>query len=251
MRAPSLLFLILILSLGPGCASLSTLEEARALPAGVGRLHVATAGAVGMTGANPTLPNGSPAPLPVLDVGLRAVLGAGTEIGLRLAPMTGVRADFKLQFLARGVDLAIDPTTAFHALVWAERPRVHIEAHVPLLIGVAVGSRRWGYPGASVRGVVGRYALMCPSVRFGKPVESAWTTFDLGVGVTASQGVGRLGRVRMLTGLDVRYDVLGATGFKLAFHGGQAFQLDPRDPQRQEERRQRRRERRERRRAGS
>ena len=251
MRVSSLLPLIATLLLGSGCASLSTLEEARALPAGVGRLHVATAGAVGSASVAPTLPNGAPAPLPVLDVGLRVGLGARTEGGVRMSPMTGVRADFKLQFLARGVDLAIDPTFTFHALPWDGRPRVHIEADVALLMGVAVGKRRWGYLGASVRGVVGRYGLLYAPTRFGKPAESAWTTFDLGAGLTASQGVGRRGRVRMLTGLDVRYDVLGGTGFKLAFHGGLAFQLGPVDPLRREQRRERRRERRERRRGGS
>ena len=55
MRGALLLCSILIAWLGVGCASLSTLEEARALPRGVVRLHVATAAAAGAVTANKTV----------------------------------------------------------------------------------------------------------------------------------------------------------------------------------------------------
>jgi len=241
----ALLAALLVCS-GTGCASLSTLEEARALPKGHGRLVVSTSGAAGATSANPPLPNGAPAPLFVLDVGARVGLGSGTELGLRLSPMNGLRADFKVQFVAGALDLALDPTFTLHAIVWDERPRLRIEGHVPLLLGAAVGKRRWGYLGASVRGVVVRYAPITLATRFGKPVESAWTGFEVGAGFLATQGVGEHGRVRMMTGVDLRYDLLGGTGFKLAVQGGLMFDLRPVD---KEERARKREERREKRRA--
>ena len=248
------LLLLVSLALLSGCASLSTLEEARALPRGHGRLTLSTAANLGINSASPPLPNGAPAPIPSLDIGARVGLGSGTEIGLRLSPMSGARADFKVQFVARGLDLALDPTVTVHAVLFAERPRFRIEAHVPLLVGVAVGRRKWGYIGGSVRGVVTRYAPISVRTRFGKPTERAWTAFDVGAGLLLSQGVDVHGKIRMMTGVDVRYDLVGGTGLKLAVQGGLLFDLAPVDREarraRRDARRDSRRDRRDRRRDG-
>lgn len=121
-----------------GCPSPNLYTTPRALPQGqiqhtVAMELVGASAGVG-SGALPTLPSYQ----------MRYGLGHRMDIGARIANMTGIGADFKLQFVEGSVDIAVDPGFQMYALGLSSSSEgasaAFGYAHLPLLIGFNIGT---------------------------------------------------------------------------------------------------------------
>ena len=120
-----------------GCPSPNLDTTPRALPQGqiqhTVAMEVVGAAAGGVGGTLPTLPTYQ----------MRYGLGHHMDIGARIANMSGLGADFKIQFVEGSVDIAVDPGFQFYAIGISSGSEgasaVFGYAHLPLLVGFNLG----------------------------------------------------------------------------------------------------------------